>query len=164
MQQHKMQRRMVVVLHIKIHGQIIKGILFPHRDIVPKLLPRNPHRLLIDISLIAQKPAVAPVSNHILHHGGKIAQGFPQTVPVDLIVDKLRQTPLRLGGHNPGIILRVRQLKAEQLIHVKALFSGDKKGKYHETQRHSHYFRTYFMPVCPSLHSGFHPPRAHPTS
>ena len=52
MQQHKMHRRMIVILHIKIHRQVIKRITAVHCYIIPKLPGSDPDRLLIDIRLI----------------------------------------------------------------------------------------------------------------
>ncbi len=148
---------MIVVLHIKIYGQIVEGISFPDRDIVQELLPRNPHGLPVNIRLIGQELAAAPVPDNILHHGGKIAQGLPQAVPVNLVVDELCQPPLRLRGDNPGVKLRVGQLKAEQLVHVEALLLAHKNAQQHNTQYHRGNFRTPFSPVRSPFHPRFYP-------
>ena len=52
MQQHKMYRRMIVIFHIEINRQIIKGIVTVHGHIIPELLRRDPYRFLIDIRFI----------------------------------------------------------------------------------------------------------------
>ncbi len=67
MERHKMQRRMIIILHIKIDRQIIKMIPVIRRNIIFKLLRRNPYRFLIDIRLIRKHFALPSVFQHILH-------------------------------------------------------------------------------------------------
>ena len=107
MQQHKVQRRMVVVLHIKIDRQVIERIPPVYLNIIPKLSGRNPHRLRPDLRLISQKLTVSPVFQHVSDHRRQIAQGLPQILSVYLIVHEPGQTSLGLCGNNPGIKFRI---------------------------------------------------------
>ena len=107
MQQHEVQRGMIVILHIKVHRQIIEAVILPHGQVVAEPLCVYPHRLRVHIGPILQELAVPSVLHHILYRVRQIPQGLPKGVPPDLLPDELREPPLRLGGHNPGIELGI---------------------------------------------------------
>ena len=112
MQQHKMYRRMIVIFHIKINRQIIKGIVTVHGHIIPELLRRDPYRFLIDIRFIRQKLTVPPVLKHILYRVRQIRHRLRETVSLNFLPHELRQSSLRLCGYDPGIVSGIGQLKA----------------------------------------------------
>ncbi len=133
MQKQIVQRRVRIVLDIKIDGQIVKTVPLIHRDILFKLLRGDPYGLRVHIRLVLQEPALPPVGRHILHGADQIEPGLLKRFPPDLLPHKFGKPPHRLRGDNPGIKLRVGQLKRQEFVHVIALFPGGKK-----TQRPGH--------------------------
>ena len=125
-------------------GQILKGILPIHCDIVLKLLPADPDRLLIDIRLIGQKLAASSVLQHILYRVPKVSKSLGKTVRDNFIFHKFCQSALGLGGHNPWVKPSVCKLKAQQLIHVIAFLPGHSKRKNQHTKHNGRNFPTFF--------------------
>ncbi len=143
---HKMQRRMIVILYIKINRQIIKIIPAVRGNIIPELLCRDPDRLLVDVRLVGKHFACPPVFQHILYILRYIGNGLPEAVPVNLVSDELFQPPLRLCRHDPGRKFRICKFKRQQLVHVVAFFSGNKKTAKQKDHRQHHKFPFILFP------------------